>query len=107
MHLEQVRDAMRRLSATECYTKLSQYQQQVAGDLLSRLHTLRSVANPEPPQLTDLPSGLVSRFVGQNGKYLLKIYGRGDIWDMDQLTRFVHDVQQRRSERNRQSAPNL
>jgi uncharacterized protein len=92
MHLEQVRDAMRRLSATECYTKLSQYQQQVAGDLLSRLHILRSVANPEPPQLTDLPSGLVSRFVGQNGKYLLKIYGRGDIWDMDQLTRFVHDV---------------
>jgi uncharacterized protein len=91
-HLELLRDAMRRLPASECFAKLSQYQQQMAGDLLSRLHTLRSVANPEPPQLTDLPSSLVSRFVGQNGKYLLKIYGRGDIWNMDALSHFVQDV---------------
>ena len=64
----------------------------MAGDLLSRLHVLKSVSNPEPPQLTDLPASLVSRFVGQNGKYLLKIYGRGDIWNMDALRQFVHDV---------------
>jgi uncharacterized protein len=91
-HLELLRDAMRRLTASDCYAKLSQFQQQVAGDLLSRLHTLRAVANPEPPQLTDLSSSLVSRFVGQNGKFLLKIYGRGDIWNMDALTRFVQEV---------------
>jgi uncharacterized protein len=91
-HLELLRDAMRRLPASDCYAKLSQFQQQMAGDLLSRLHTLHSIANPESPQLSDLSSGLVSRFVGQNGKFLLKIYGRGDIWNMDALTRFVHDV---------------
>jgi len=91
-HLELLRDAMRRLPASDCYAKLSQFQQQMAGDLLSRLHALRSVANPEPPQLTDLPPSLVSRFVGQNGKYLLKIYGRGDIWNMEALSRFVQDV---------------
>jgi hypothetical protein len=91
-HLELLRDAMRRLPASDCYAKLSQFQQQMAGDLLSRLHLLRSVANPEPPQLTDLPPSLVSRFVGQNGKYLLKIYGRGDIWNMEALSRFVQEV---------------
>ncbi len=91
-HLELLRDAMRRLPASDCYAKLSQFQQQVAGDLLSRLHMLRSVANPEPPQLSDLSSSLVSRFVGQNGKFLLKIYGRGDIWNMDALSKFVQDV---------------
>ncbi|HEY2827798.1 MAG TPA: MMPL family transporter [Pirellulales bacterium] len=91
-HLELLRDAMRRLPASDCYAKLSQFQQQMAGDLLSRLHILRSVANPEPPQLSDLSASLVSRFVGQNGKFLLKIYGRGDIWNMDVLTKFVHDI---------------
>jgi uncharacterized protein len=91
-HLELLRDAMRRLPAADCYAKLSQFQQQMAGDLLSRLHALRSVANPEPPQLTDLPQSLVSRFVGQNGKYLLKIYGRGDIWNMEALSRFVQET---------------
>ncbi len=90
--LEQLRDALRRLPPAECYAKVSQFQQQMAGDLLSRLHALKSVSNPDPPQLSDLPASLVSRFVGQNGKYLLKIYGRGDIWNMDSLRRFVHDV---------------
>ena len=64
----------------------------MAGDLLSRLHALQEIANPEPPQLADLPASLVDRFVGQNGKHLLKIYGRGDIWDIDSLEQFVSDV---------------
>jgi predicted RND superfamily exporter protein len=64
----------------------------MAGDLLSRLHILRSIANPEPPRLTDLPASLVDRFVGSHGKHLLKIYGKGNIWDTHALERFVRDV---------------
>lgn len=91
-NLEQVRDHLRRLPLSECYSVLSHYQQQLAGDLLSRLHVLRAMANPEPPKLDDLPASLVDRFVGEHGKHLLKIYGRGDIWDMDALSGFVEDV---------------
>ncbi|HUY90346.1 MAG TPA: MMPL family transporter [Pirellulales bacterium] len=90
--LEQIRDALRRLSLADCYTLISQFQQQMAGDLLSRLYALRSMANPEPPRLTDLPESLVDRFVGHNGRHLLKIYGRGNIWDMDALEKFVKEV---------------
>jgi hopanoid biosynthesis associated RND transporter like protein HpnN len=89
---EQIRDTLRRLPAPECLTLLSTFQQQMAGDLLSRLHILRTMANPEPPQLTDLPESLVHRFVGLNNRHLLKIYGRGNIWDMDSLGQFVRDV---------------
>jgi hypothetical protein len=64
----------------------------MAGDLLSRLHILKSIANPEPPALKDLPASLVDRFVGQHGKQLLKIYGKGDIWDTAALGGFVRDV---------------
>lgn len=90
--LEQIRDALRKLSLTDCYTLISQFQQQMAGDLLSRLYALKIMANPEPPKLDDLPESLVNRFVGNNGKYLLKIYGRGNIWDMSALEKFVKDV---------------
>ena len=90
--LEQIRDALRRLSLTDCYTLVSQFQQQMAGDLLSRLYALRSMANPEPPQLADLPESLVNRFVGNHGRHLLKIFGRGNIWDMDALETFVKEV---------------
>jgi hopanoid biosynthesis associated RND transporter like protein HpnN len=91
-NLELIRDRLRRLAVSDCYRALSGFQQQMAGDMLSRLHALRTMANPEPPKLADLPPSLVHRFVGQHGRHLLKIYGKGNIWDMQALASFVHDV---------------
>ena len=90
--VENIRAELRRLSQADCYTRVSQFQQDMAADLLTRLHILRSMANPEPPKLTDLPESLTQRFVGSHGQHLLKIYGRGNIWDMEALERFVKDV---------------
>jgi uncharacterized protein len=90
--LEAVRDQLRRMPLSDCYAQLSRFQQEMAGDLLSRLHILKSIANPDPPALTDLPASLVDRFVGQHGKHLLKIFGRGDIWDTHALGHFVDEV---------------
>lgn len=90
--LELIRDSLRRMPLADCYERLTEYQQRMAGDLLSRLHTLRTIANPEPPQLSDLPKGLVTRFVGQDGRHLLKIYAKGDIWDMEAMRQFVGEV---------------
>jgi hypothetical protein len=91
-HLERARDSLRRHGPEECFRSLAAFQQRAAGDLLSRLHALAGVADPEPPALEDLPPSLVERFVGSSGRHLLKIYGRGDIWHFDSLERFVRDV---------------
>lgn len=91
-HLERAREMLRRLGPTECFQSLAAFQQQSAGDLLTRLHALSAVADPDPPKLDDLPPSLVDRFVGQNGRHLLKIYGRGDIWNFASLERFVKEV---------------
>jgi hopanoid biosynthesis associated RND transporter like protein HpnN len=91
-HLERTREALRRLPPTDCYRAVAAFQQRAAGDLLSRLHALGGVADPEPPALADLPPSLVERFVGSSGRHLLKIYGRGDIWRFEALERFVKDV---------------
>ncbi|HVX14976.1 MAG TPA: MMPL family transporter [Pirellulales bacterium] len=90
--VEQIRDRLRKLVQSDYYQWLSHFQQNMAGDLLSRLHILRSMANPEKPELSDLPQSLVQRFVGNHGHHLLKIYGRGNIWDMDALEKFVKEV---------------
>jgi len=91
-HLERTREALRRMPPEECFRALAAFQQRSAGELLSRLHALAGVANPQPPALDDLPPSLVERFVGQSGKHLLKIYGRGDIWNFESLEKFVKDV---------------
>ncbi len=53
---------------------------------------LQGISNPDPPKFDDLPTGLVTRFVGKTDRFLLKIYGRGNIWDMENLADFVYDV---------------
>ncbi len=98
-NVEAIRQALRELPPAECYARLSGFQQHAAGDLISRLHLLNQFSNAEPPRYSDLPASLVDRFMssheaGTKPAYLLKIYGRGDIWDMDSLSQFVHQVRE-------------
>ena len=62
------------------------------AELLRRLHSLKAMAIPEPPTVEDLPESLVSRFVGRHGKHLMRIYTTANIWDMDEMKKFVESV---------------
>jgi uncharacterized protein len=53
---------------------------------------LQSVANPNPPGPSDLPPALASRFVGKSGCHLLRIYVKGDFWNIDNMKNFVDQV---------------
>lgn len=90
--LQQIGDLLRRLPQAESYARLAEFQQAMANDVLARLYALRAAANPEPPQLSDLPESLVARFVSPSGKHLMKIYSKGDIWDMGAMEQFVREV---------------
>jgi predicted exporter len=57
------------------------------------LATLRTIADPLPPRMEDLPKELCDRFIGKNRTYLLKVYAKGNIWNMDQLEKFVAAVE--------------
>lgn len=91
-NLSAVRDALRRMSLSDCYHRMQDYQNAVSGDLLSRLHLLRGIANPNPPEWSDLPESFVSRFVSKGGKHLMRIYSDADIWNMDEMEVFVKKV---------------
>lgn len=87
-----IRTALYQLHERECYRRLSRYQRHVAEELLDGLRSLAEVSNPEPPNYSDLPESLVSRYLGLNGRHLMKVYSRGSIWDMEAMERFVQDV---------------
>jgi len=90
--LFQLRADLRALPDELCRQRLLRLQQQAAGDLLNQLHVVHAMADPHPPSVHDLPESLVTRFVGRDGGQLLKIYARGNVWDMDQLETFVKQV---------------
>lgn len=73
---------------------ISKYQQQLASDLLLRLQLLQDMSEPTPPTLETLPEGLRTRFIGGTGKQILKVYSNADIWNMEELAKFVEDVRQ-------------
>jgi predicted RND superfamily exporter protein len=85
-------NSIAQMPANEYYARLSGYLQRAGDELLGRLRGLRAAADPQPPQWADLPGGLVDRFVGRNGKHLLRVYGKGSLWDMAAMERFVGDV---------------
>jgi uncharacterized protein len=90
--LQEVRSLIGGLSEQEYFRRLSTFQQAMAADLLGRLHAVRSAADPEPPRCSDLPEGLVSRFVGRDGRYLMQIYSKADVWNMESMEQFVQQV---------------
>jgi hypothetical protein len=91
--MQQVCDQLHRLPRAECFERLSRYQQRMAAELVTQLRVLNSIAEPEPPSLDDVPESLRTRFVGRNQRHLLKVYARGNVWDMHNLERFVKDVE--------------
>jgi hypothetical protein len=92
--VSRLRAVLPTIPAPDLMAAFAGVQERLAAELLARLHALAAAANPEPPQFSDLPPSLVQRYVGRTGKHLLKIYGRGDLWDMENLDRFVKEVKQ-------------
>lgn len=80
------------LRAKEYYQRMTNYQQALGADLLKRLLALRAISDPVPPQVSDLPQSYVERYLAPDGTFLLQVYGKGDLWDMDNLSTFVADV---------------
>ncbi|WP_373653619.1 MMPL family transporter [Schlesneria sp. DSM 10557] len=71
---------------------LGEFQYRMAYALLAQFQAIASASNPEPVTADDLPIELRSRFVSPQGKWLLQIFPKDQIWDMEPLQRFVHEV---------------
>lgn len=81
------------LPPSEYFARISRWQQSNASQLLDSFRQVRSMANPMPPLIGDLPEPLVQRYIGKTGQQLLKVYGQSDIWNMESLREFVRDVE--------------
>lgn len=71
---------------------LTRYQTAMVTALLTQLQMAAASADPEPISINDFPTELSSRFVSGDGKWLVQIYPKNSIWDIDPLKQFVDDV---------------
>lgn len=83
---------------------LTEFQAQTTARVYMMCKALAPVSNPEPVTLADLDAPLVSRFVKvtqpasdvapQQALWLLHVYPKQQVWDIEPLEKFVADVRQ-------------
>jgi hopanoid biosynthesis associated RND transporter like protein HpnN len=85
-------DRFENLSLKDQTDFLNAFQRRTAAALLGQFRALESVSNTQPVVLDDLPAELTARFVSPQGKWLLQIYPKQQIWDVEPLSQFVEEV---------------
>ncbi len=72
--------------------RLQQYEQLMSRDLAADLHQLRDVSTPRPIRVDDVPQPLRERYLGKNGKWLLRVFCKDCLWNFEPLEHFVAQV---------------
>ncbi len=90
--IETLQNQLLNMKLTDYFTRMTEYQESLANDLLAKLNALEKISSPEPPSVNDIPKPYLDRMRSSDGTYLLKIYGKGDLWNMDNLRTFVEEV---------------
>jgi hopanoid biosynthesis associated RND transporter like protein HpnN len=72
--------------------RLKAFEEYATRDLAEDLHRLREVSTPAPIRLDDLPLSLRERYIGKNGKWLLRIFSKECLWDYQPLASFIQQI---------------
>jgi hopanoid biosynthesis associated RND transporter like protein HpnN len=72
--------------------KLAQFQQALLTDLRDTFQLLQRQDDTTLPRVEDLPPALHHRFVGVNGKYLIQVYPKQDVWQRAPQEKFVNEL---------------
>ena len=72
--------------------RLAQFQQALLADLRDTFQLLQQQDDTAAPLVSDLPPALHHRFVGVNGKFLIQVYPKEDVWQRAPQERFVSEL---------------
>ncbi len=91
--IDGLRKRFRSMDAARLAGSLKTFDSTFMKDLQDKLETLLMNVNAGPMQAKDLPLSLRLRYISRDGRYLMRIFPSGDIWQPAFLNRFVHDLQ--------------
>jgi uncharacterized protein len=71
---------------------LTYLQAQLYRDFVSKFYSLQRNLNPSTVSIQDVPADLRRKFVGEDGRFLLQIHPKVDIWEREGAEQFVTDL---------------
>lgn len=81
-----------RLDLQQQMELLAEFQYRQAYALLAQFQALRGAADADPVTIHDLPAELTARYVSPRGQWLLQVFPKDPVWDMEPLAEFVREV---------------
>lgn len=90
--IDQFERLLQRHDHEEIRQRLSTFQAKLFQDFHGKVSLLARAIASGPVELDDLPSDLKKQFVGRDGSYLLRVYPRGDPWELASQAVFVSDL---------------
>lgn len=85
----QLRKRMLSAQPATAADKLAAYQRALFKDIQETFQAIRDQDNSQALRAEDLPPALRNRFVGVNGKYLLQVFPKKDVWQRANQKEFI------------------
>ena len=73
-------------------TKLAEFQQALFNDLRETFEALKHQDNSAPLRAQDLPPALRNRFIGVNGKYLVEVFPKKQVYERANQAEFIEQL---------------
>ncbi len=71
---------------------LNYLQAQLYRDFVNKFYSLQRNLNPTSVTIKDVPEELQRKFIGENGRFLIQIHPKVDIWEKAGAAQFVRDL---------------
>ncbi|HEY7203858.1 MAG TPA: MMPL family transporter [Methylomirabilota bacterium] len=71
---------------------LNYLQAQLYRDFVNKFYGLQRNLNPSTITIKDVPDELRRKFIGENGRFLIQIHPKVDIWEKAGATEFVREI---------------
>lgn len=88
--IEQIRRELK--SERNIRRRLGNFQYNLIQDLDDKLKIVRENVNASPMSVRNLPAPLLERFMTADGRFLIRTYPEGDIWNPAVLGKFVKEL---------------
>ncbi len=92
--ITKIKNMLRKLNTNRIETALFHYQEKLFKDLNDKLDIIKVSANVDRPMtVADLPEYLRNQYIGKEGRYLIRVYPKQNVWEADALEKFVKNLQ--------------
>lgn len=90
--VKELDEALKNTDPETAATRLKQFSQILFVDYRKKITDLQRSVHPTPVKLEELPQDLKDRFVSTDGKYLLLVYPSINIWEREEMEKFLSEM---------------